>query len=100
MLEVMPIGVIAFPGSGITENLVDKARARRIPVRRYGADPLHRPAAAPLGAPARAGTLLSILNQPPIRRATSPSPTPAPLPSHQHPPATLHDAPRTHTPPH
>ncbi len=38
MLEAMPIGVIAFPGSGITENLVDKARARRIPVRRYGAD--------------------------------------------------------------
>lgn len=37
MLEAMPIGVIAFPGSGITENLVDKARARRIPVRRYGA---------------------------------------------------------------
>src|SRR3546814_16906334 len=35
MLEVMPIGVIAFPGSGITENPVDKARARRIPVRRY-----------------------------------------------------------------
>src|SRR3546814_8643579 len=27
MLEVMPIGVIAFPGSGITENLVDKARS-------------------------------------------------------------------------
>ena len=38
MLEAMPIGVIAFPGSGITENLVDKAKARRIPVRRYGAD--------------------------------------------------------------
>lgn len=37
MLEAMPIGVIAFPGSGITDNLVDKARARRIPVRRYGA---------------------------------------------------------------
>jgi hypothetical protein len=36
MLEAMPIGVIAFPGSGITENLVDKARARRIPVRRCG----------------------------------------------------------------
>ena len=38
MLEAMPIGVIAFPGSGITENLVDKAKARRIPVRRYGTD--------------------------------------------------------------
>jgi hypothetical protein len=38
MLEAMPIGVIAFPGSGITDNLVDKARARRIPVQRYGAD--------------------------------------------------------------
>jgi hypothetical protein len=38
MLEAMPIGVIAFPGSGITENVVDKAKARRIPVRRYCAD--------------------------------------------------------------
>ena len=38
MLEAMPIGVIAFPGSGITENLVDKAKARRIPIRRYGVD--------------------------------------------------------------
>ena len=38
MLEAMPIGVIAFPGSGITENLIDKAKARRIPVRRYGTD--------------------------------------------------------------
>ncbi len=38
MLEAMPIGVIAFPGSGITENLVDKAKARRIPVRRYGVE--------------------------------------------------------------
>ena len=37
-LEAVPIGVIAFPGSAITENLVDKARARRIPVRRYGGD--------------------------------------------------------------
>jgi hypothetical protein len=34
----MPIGVIAFPGLGITENLVDKPKARRIPVRRYGTD--------------------------------------------------------------
>jgi hypothetical protein len=32
MLEIMPIGVIAFPGSGITGNLVDKARAMRLPV--------------------------------------------------------------------
>lgn len=38
MLEAMPIGVIAFPGSGITEDLVDKAKARRILVRRYGAE--------------------------------------------------------------
>jgi hypothetical protein len=37
-VEAMPIGVIAFPGLGITENLVDKAKARRIPVRRYGTD--------------------------------------------------------------
>ena len=37
MLETMPIGVIAFPGSGITDNLVDKARLRHIPVRLYRA---------------------------------------------------------------
>ena len=38
MLEAMPIGVIAFPGAGISENLVDKGVVRRIPVRRYGAE--------------------------------------------------------------
>ena len=32
MLEVLPIGVIAFPGSGISANLADKARSRGIPV--------------------------------------------------------------------
>ncbi|MEA2753817.1 MAG: hypothetical protein QOJ54_106 [Aliidongia sp.] len=32
MLQLLPIGVIAFPGSGITGNLVDKARAMRLPV--------------------------------------------------------------------
>jgi hypothetical protein len=32
MLQMMPIGVIAFPGSGITGNLVDKARAMRLPI--------------------------------------------------------------------
>ena len=32
MLQLMPIGVIAFPGSGITDNLVDKARAMRLPI--------------------------------------------------------------------
>jgi hypothetical protein len=26
MLETLPLGIIAFPGSGITENLTDKAR--------------------------------------------------------------------------
>ncbi len=35
MLEVLPIGVIAFPGSGITENLADKARKMGIPVWRF-----------------------------------------------------------------
>ncbi len=32
MLEVMPIGVIVFPGSGICENLADKAHVLGIPV--------------------------------------------------------------------
>ncbi|MEM9762488.1 MAG: DUF2493 domain-containing protein [Pseudomonadota bacterium] len=34
LLEELPVGVIAFPGSGITENLVDKARKLGIPVMR------------------------------------------------------------------
>jgi hypothetical protein len=38
MPDAMPIGVVAFSGSAITENLVDKARARRIPVRRDGGE--------------------------------------------------------------
>ena len=36
MLEVLPIGVIAFPGSGISENLADKARRMGIPVWKFG----------------------------------------------------------------
>lgn len=35
MLEILPIGVIAFPGSGISENLADKARKMGIPVWRF-----------------------------------------------------------------
>ena len=34
LLKLLPKGVIAFPGSGITDNLVDKARALGIPVMR------------------------------------------------------------------
>jgi hypothetical protein len=36
MLEAMPIGVVAFPGSGISANLCDKARTLGIPVWRDG----------------------------------------------------------------
>ncbi|KAF0133219.1 MAG: DUF2493 domain-containing protein [Methylocystis sp.] len=35
MLETLPIGVIAFPGSGIVENLADKARKMGIPVWKF-----------------------------------------------------------------
>jgi hypothetical protein len=35
MLEALPIGVIVFPGSGIVENLADKARKLGIPVWRF-----------------------------------------------------------------
>ena len=34
LLNLLPKGVIAFPGSGITENLVDRARQLGIPVMR------------------------------------------------------------------
>ena len=37
MLEIMPQGVIAAPGNGITENLVDKAKKLGIAVMRIGA---------------------------------------------------------------
>jgi hypothetical protein len=36
MLEILPIGVIAFPGSGISANLADKARKLGIPVWKFG----------------------------------------------------------------
>ena len=37
LLNLLPKGVIAFPGSGITENLVDRARQLGIPVQRCNA---------------------------------------------------------------
>ena len=36
LLEALPIGVIAFPGSGIAANLADKARKMGIPVWQFG----------------------------------------------------------------
>jgi hypothetical protein len=32
LLEALPIGVVVFPGSGVTNNLADKARAMGIPL--------------------------------------------------------------------
>ena len=37
MLEALPIGIVAFPGSGISANLADKARSRGIPVWQFSA---------------------------------------------------------------
>jgi hypothetical protein len=39
MLAVLPIGVIVFPGTGIQDNLADKARKLGVPVWRYGDKP-------------------------------------------------------------
>ena len=36
MLEVLPIGVMVFPGTGIQRNLVDKAKKLGIPVWKFG----------------------------------------------------------------
>ena len=36
MLDVLPIGIIVFPGTGIQDNLVDKARRLGIPVWKFG----------------------------------------------------------------
>ncbi len=38
MLAVLPIGVVAFPGSGISANLADKAKKLGIPVWRFDGD--------------------------------------------------------------
>jgi hypothetical protein len=35
MLDVLPIGVLVFPGTGIQENLADKARKLGIPVMKH-----------------------------------------------------------------
>jgi SLOG family YspA-like protein len=35
MLEALPIGVVVFPGSGISANLADKAKKLGIPVCRF-----------------------------------------------------------------
>jgi hypothetical protein len=35
MLDVVPIGVIVFPGTGIQDNLADKAKKLGIPVWRF-----------------------------------------------------------------
>ncbi|MDE2466873.1 MAG: DUF2493 domain-containing protein, partial [Alphaproteobacteria bacterium] len=35
ILEVLPIGVLIFPGTGIQDNLADKARKMGIPVYRF-----------------------------------------------------------------
>ena len=32
MLETLPIGVVVFPGSGVNDNLADKARKLGIPL--------------------------------------------------------------------
>jgi hypothetical protein len=36
MLDVLPIGVVVFPGTGIQENLADKAKRLGIPVWKFG----------------------------------------------------------------
>ena len=36
MLDVLPVGVMVFPGTGIQDNLADKARKMGIPVWRFG----------------------------------------------------------------
>jgi hypothetical protein len=37
MLEILPIGVLHFPGAGIQDNLADKAKKLGIPVLKFGA---------------------------------------------------------------
>ncbi|SDF63591.1 MULTISPECIES: hypothetical protein [Agrobacterium] len=35
MLDILPIGVIVWPGTGIQDNLADKAKKLGIPVNRF-----------------------------------------------------------------
>ena len=35
MLDVLPVGVLVFPGTGIQENLADKAKKLGIPVMKF-----------------------------------------------------------------
>ena len=35
MLDVLPIGIVVFPGEGIQANLADKARKLGIPVMKF-----------------------------------------------------------------
>lgn len=37
MLDILPVGIIVFPGTGIQDNLADKAKKLGIPVWRFGA---------------------------------------------------------------
>jgi hypothetical protein len=38
MLNVLPIGVMVFPGTGIQHNLADKAKKLGIPIWKFGKD--------------------------------------------------------------
>lgn len=38
MIEALPIGVLVFPGSGISANLAEKAKKLGIPLRRFDGD--------------------------------------------------------------
>ena len=96
LLNLMPKGVIAFPGSGITGNLVDKARqlhhlwpcpVSRVAARRYAPAPL---ALFPMARPPRrsrparccAPTPTSRSAHPPLSRDAR-SPCPSATPSHR-----------------
>ena len=50
MLEALPIGVVVFPGSGISANLADKAKKLGIPVWRFDKPAPARPQRRRLGA--------------------------------------------------
>jgi hypothetical protein len=42
MLDVLPIGLVVFPGSGITDNLADKAKKLGIPLYDFRATSANR----------------------------------------------------------
>ena len=80
MLDVLPIGLVVFPGSGITDNLADKAKKLGIPLMDHRKGGAQAPLSCSGGRSCR-GAVLSLI--PACRRSPSPPTSPFPRPEYQ-----------------